>query len=540
MTPKLSPSIFSTIKSLLVLLLVFGLFGCGGSKPRFEKDTIRMNLGNEPPSLDWHVTTDSTSFDVIFNIMSGLTQMNKDLKIIPALASSWEVSSDGTEYTFHLRDDIFWTDGKAVTAKDFVYSWRRLLDPKTGGSYASFLYDIENAYQINTGKENDLSKLGVNALDDKTFVVKLTRPAAYFLSMTATCPTFPLREDVLIKYGDKWTEPQNIVTNGPFKITKWQHEYKIVLNSNPSYFEGEPKVKVVKMFMVPEQSTAFALYENDELDYVDNRSFSTSDVERYLDSPRYKNLPLLRCSYVAFNVTKEPFTNAKVRRAFAMAVDKSVFPKILRRRESPISCWIPKGLPGYSDKTGIKFDPQKGRKLLSEAGYPDGKGLPKIELLYPNREDARLVVEAIQAQLKKNLGVRIELVNQEWKVYLARRRKDPPPMFRGAWGADFPDPESFMNIFTAKSGNNHTRWSSTKYDALLSEARAEQDETKRAEIYRQADELLCDQSVPVVPCYLATQNILTKPWVSGITFNALDIQTFKNASIEQSVVGGVD
>ena len=343
---------------------------------------------------------------------------------------------------------------------------------------------------------------------------------------------------MLDKYGSKWTEPQNIVTCGPFVIDKWQHEYKIVLKANPKYFEGEPEVKTVKMFMVPEQSTAFALFENDELDYVDNRSFSTSDVERYSNSANYRNMPLLRCSYIAFNVTKKPFNDKHVRRAFAMAVDKSVLPKILRRKESPIDGWIPEGLLGYKKDTGIDFNPSKARELLKRAGYEGGKGLPRIELLYPNREDARLVVEAIQAQFKQNLGVRIELVNQEWKVYLARRRKDPPPIFRGAWGADFPDPESFMNIFTSLSGNNHTRWKSTRYDALLRVARREGNKKVRAKLYSRANQLLCDEEVPVVPLYLATQNILTKPWVSGVTFNALDIQLFKDAKIQAPEKGG--
>ncbi len=492
-----------------------------------------MNLGNEPPSLDWHTTTDSTSFDVIFNIMIGLTQMDDQMKIAPALASSWEIEENGKRYVFHLRDDIFWTDGEPVTARDFVFAWRRLLAPDTGASYATFLYDVKNAYEINTGSKKEIEALGVEAPDDKTFVVSLKRPAAYFLSLTATCPTFPLREDILEKYGGKWTQPDNIVTNGPFKLVKWQHEYKIELKANEAFFEGAPRVKTVKMFMVPEQSTAFALFENDELDYVDNRSFSTSDVERYVKSPLYRNLPLLRSSYVAFNTKKAPFKNRNVRRAFAMAVDRSVFPKILRREETPLYGWIPPGLIGYSEKTGIKYDPKKARALLASAGFPEGKGLPRVELLYPNREDARLVVEAIQAQIKKNLGVRIELVNQEWKVYLARRRKDPPPMFRGAWGADFPDPESFMNIFTSRSGNNHTRWASTKYDTLLTRARAEPDQEKRAKLYNRANQLLCEREVPVVPLYLATQNVLTKPWVKGITFNALDIQLFKNVTITE-------
>ncbi|MBZ0187820.1 MAG: peptide ABC transporter substrate-binding protein, partial [Candidatus Obscuribacterales bacterium] len=261
-----------------------------------------MNLGNEPPSLDWHATTDSTSFDVIANIMVGLTCYGADLDILPSCASSWDVLDGGIRYVFHLRDDVFWSDGKPVTAFDFEDSWRRLVDPQTGASYAYLLYEVENAFEINTGVLKDPALLGAHALDRRTFEVKLTKPIAYFLSLTAVAPTFPVRKDVVEKHKDRWTEPGNIVTNGPFLLSKWQHEYKIVLEANPKFFEGPPKLKQVKMFMVPEQSTAFALYQNNQLDYVDNRSFSTSDVERFSKSPEYRHFPLLRCSYIAFNV----------------------------------------------------------------------------------------------------------------------------------------------------------------------------------------------------------------------------------------------
>lgn len=531
--------------TLVVLLISTCLIqgGCAESltalrKP-YEDGVLRINLGTEPPGLDWHTSTDSTSFDVVSNLMVGLTQYTNELEAKPACAASWEVLDGGRRYLFHLRRDVFWTDGKPVTAYDFEFAWRRLLSPETAAQYAFFLYDIVGARAFNTGLSKNVNSVGLKALDAYTFEVKLAKPAAYFIYLTAFCPSFPQRKDIVERFKDRWTEPENLVTNGPFKLSRWQHEYKIELEANEKFFEGAPKLKRIKMFMVPEASTAFALYENNELDFVDNRSFSTPDVERFRNSPEYKNFPLLRAYYLAFNVSKKPFDNADVRRAFALSVDRRVFPKILRRGERPTSSWIPPALGGAGSDSGLGFDPAEGRRLLARAGYPDGKGFPETKLLYPNREDVRLVVEATQDEIKRNLGVKVELVNQEWKVYLATTRKDPPQMFRDSWGADFPDPETFMNLFTSYNGNNHTRWHSPEYDRLIEAAEGEQDRARRAELYRRADVLLCREAVPIVPAYLATQNIMVKPWVKGIAINPLDFQFFKTVTVGDTAAGEV-
>jgi oligopeptide transport system substrate-binding protein len=490
-----------------------------------------MNLGAEPPSLDWVVTTDSTSFDVVSNLMVGLTRYTDKLACRPACASSWEVLEAGKRYVFHLRPDIKWSDGKQLVAADFVYAWRRMLNPATAAQYAYFLYPIENAFEYNTGKLKDPSQVGVRAIDDLTLEVRLKRPAAYFIYLTAFCTSLPQRQDVVERFGDRWTEPGQIVTNGAFVLKEWQHEYKIVLAANPLYFDGEPAVKKIKMFMVAEPATAFALYENDELDYVDNRSFSTSDVERCRNSPQYHNTALLRNNYIGFNVTKAPFTDSRVRRAVSMAVDRNIFAKILRRGERPADCWIPPSLAGYSASSGAGYDPELARKLLAEAGFPGGKRFPVVGLLYPNREDTRLVVESIQDQLKRNLNVKIDLINQEWKVYLETLHRDPPPLYRSSWGADYPDPETFMNLFTSHNGNNSTRWSNQIYDQLIEQAEAEQNPTVRAKLYEQADTLLCRQEAPIACTYLSTQNLMVKPWVHGMAFNALDMQFFEDIYI---------
>ena len=522
----------AAIRIFLIFSLVLAISSCGAKQADGpEKDTLRLNLAAEPPSLDWHVSTDNTSFDVVSNLMVGLTQYKNDLTCAPACAESWDIEDGGKRYVFHLRKGLKWSDGKPLVAQDFEYAWRRILNPATASSYSFFLYDVENGFEFNTGAVKDPSKLGIRCIDDHTFEVRLKKPASYFLNMTAICASFPQRKDIIEKFGNRWTEPGNMVVNGPFVLKDWMHEYKIDLEANPHFFEGPPKIKKIKMFMIPEQATAFALYQNGQLDYIDNRSFPTPEVEEAKKSPEYKNFALLRNNYLGFNVTKKPFDDKRVRLAVSMSIDRSVFPKILHREEKPSFTWIPQGLLGYDRESGPPYDPAAARKLLAEAGYPDGKGFPQISILYPTREDARLVMESVQDQLKRNLNINPELTNQEWKVYLQKLRRDAPPIYRANWGADYPDPETFMNIFTSHNLNNNTRWKNAEYDKLDEQATGELDRQKRAEIYKKMDRMLCREEAVIACTFLATQNIMCKPWVEGIAVNPLDLQFFKDAKI---------
>ncbi|MBX9721273.1 MAG: hypothetical protein K2X81_07765, partial [Candidatus Obscuribacterales bacterium] len=227
---------------------VLSLSSCGLEKTGPIKDTLRINLGSEPPSIDWHIGTDNTSYDVVSNLMVGLAQFRNDLSCAPACAEKWEILDGGKRYVFHLRHDAKWSDGKPVLSKDFQYAWRRLLNPATGAPYAFFLYDVENAYDYNTGKIKDVSLLGINCPDDYTLEVRLKKPASYFINLTAMCAMFPMREDIVEKFGNRWTDPDHMVVNGPFVMKSWKHEYKIELASNPLFFEGEPKTKCIRMF----------------------------------------------------------------------------------------------------------------------------------------------------------------------------------------------------------------------------------------------------------------------------------------------------
>lgn len=463
--------------------------------------------------------------------MVGLTQFTNDLDCVPGCAEKWDLLDGGKRYVFHLRKDIKWSDGKAVTAGDFEYAWKRLLNPLTAAPYAFFLYDIENAFAFNTGKIKDASLLGIRAIDDQTLEIKLRKPVAYFTNLTALCAAFPMRKDVVDKHGNRWTEPENIVVNGPFLLKHWKHEYKIELVSNPAFFEGEPKIKVLQMFMIPEQATAFALYENGQLDYLDNRSFPTPEVAHYRKSPEYTNVPLLKSSYIGFNVKKKPFDDRRVRLAIAKALDRSIFPKILRREERPAFSFIPDGMNGYVPLDPPTYDVEGAKKLLAEAGYPGAKGFPPVQILYPSREDARMVMESIQDQMKRNLNLHFELTNQEFKVYMNTLHRDPPPIFVANWGADFPDPETFASVFVTHNSNNHTLWTNPEYDNYVFQAEAELDHAKRLALYQKADHLLCSVEAAVACTYNATQNTMRKPWVTGVSPNRIDVMYFKNARI---------
>jgi oligopeptide transport system substrate-binding protein len=520
-----------TLLFIAVLVASVVLNGCAGrSGP--EPNTLRVNLGSEPPSLDMHTSTDNVSFDVLCNIMIGLTQYTEDLKCVPAVAKSWDVLDGGRRYVFHLRNDAKWTDGKPVTAHNFEYAWKRLLNPTTAGAYAFFLYGIKNAQAYNTGKIKDASLVGCKALDDWTFEVQLDRPLAYFIYLTAYGPCTPARQDIIEKFKERWTEPGNIVTNGPFMLKSWQHEYKIELESNPNFFEGPPKVKRIKMFMVPEQATAFALYQNNELDFIDNRSLSTADIEQVRTSPEFSQYPVLRNNYIGFNVTKPPFTDQRVRKAFSIGIDRTIFPTVMKRGQTPMYTWIPPGLKGYSRDSGTTYDPEAARKLLAEAGYPDGKNFPSLQLLFPTSGDTGIFVQTIQDQFKRSLNIRIRLDNEEFKVYLRTLKHDAPPIFTSTWGADYPDPETFANLFTSYNANNELKYKNPKYDALVEAAGGEQDPDKRARLYEQADKLLIQEDAALCPVVQAAQNIMVKPWVHGISKNKIDIQFFKDVSID--------
>ena len=521
-TPKIFP------KLVLTFIFILVLSGCSNS-PSSATSIFRMTIKNEPPTLDWSLATDSVSFTILTNLMEGLTQYNSDLKPVPGIAKKWEYSDEGKTITFYLRKDVFWSDGKRVTAGDFEYSWKRLLKPATAAQYAYFLFDIKNAFEYNTGKLKDPNQVGVRALAADILEVTLKKPVVYFPSITTFMVTFPLRKDIVEKYGDDWTEPNNIVTNGPYLLESWEHEYKLVLKSNPKHYEGQPEIEKVHIFVVQEPTTALTLYETGELDYIELPPIA---IPHYQNSPEYRNKPQLRGYYYGFNIKKPPFDNVLVRKALAHSINRSLVPKILKGGELPASSWIPKGMFGYNENIGSKFNPQKARSLLTKAGYADGKNFPKVTAIFNTGDVNRLVGEFLQEQWKKHLNIDIQFESQEWKVFLSRLDLDPPQIFRLGWGADFTDPDNFMNLFISTSGNNRLRWANSRYDQLIAEGSTLKNLEDRKKIYDEAQKLLTEAEVPMIPLFITAQNLLVKSYVRGFKANAMELLYLKRIRLE--------
>ena len=504
---------------VLALLSALWIMGCSGEPSEVENRILRIAVTTEPPTLDWSLATDGVSFNVLTNIMEGLTQYNKRLEPIPAIAKRWEFSENGRVITFYLRDDVKWTDGQPVTAQQFEYSWKRLLNPDTAAQYAYFLFDVENAYEYNSGKIKNADQVGVKALSPTILQVRLKRPVIYFPSLTTFMVTFPQRRDVIEKHGDRWTDPEHIVTNGPFTLDQWHHEYKLVLQSNPNYYDAQPALNRIIMYVVRNPTTELTLYETGELDMAELPPVA---IPHYKSHAEYKNLPLLRGYYYGFNVTKPPFDNAKVRRALSHAIDRSQIPIILKGGQLPTASWIPKGMLGYNSKIGPSFDAEKARALLAEAGYSGGKKLPSFSIAYNTDPTHRLIAQFVQAQWKKHLGLEVGLEDQEWKVYLKKLDVDPPPVFRLGWGADFPDPDNFMNLFISTSGNNRLQWNNARYDRLIAQGAAEQNPETRQAIYNEAQILLTETDSAIISLFVAAQNVLVKPYVHNLGLNAME------------------
>ncbi|MDA0772613.1 MAG: peptide ABC transporter substrate-binding protein [Cyanobacteria bacterium] len=515
------------MKKLLIIILF--LASCSKTP---EPDTLRMNLGTEPPTLDWNRLQDYNSMDIVANIMIGLTRFstnnNGEAISIPGCALSWDISEDGLSYLFHLDPQAQWTDGQAVVARNFIDSYTRMLDPATAAPYADLIsmIDIQNSKAIN----------------DHELLIKLKHPTPYFIYLSSSVITYPIRLDLIDKYGSTWTEPQNLITNGPYKLKKWQHEYKILLERNDDFFQSKANIKYLKYFMVSEQSSAYTLFLNNQFDWIDGRSIPASE---------YKNLPegemgafsvnrylLLRNSFVGFNHKKTPLDDKRVRQAMSFAIDRKLFTQIRSKGDVANNTWIPPSLSSYLDteqiannfehkfKTPFKQDgfyPELARSLLAQAGYPEGKNFPELELAVPSREDTKLQAETLQAIWKQELNIKIKITTMEWKVFLARLRQDPPDLFRSNWGADYPDPDSFMALFTTNNPFNDISFHNNEYDYLVKTAAETIDTKKRRALYTRAEEILSQEEAAIAPLYIDRQSIIKKPWVKNFVYNPMDL-----------------
>jgi len=490
---------------------------------------LRFNNGAEPETIDPGLAVGQPDGRVARTLFEGLTIPDaRTLAPLPGQAERWEMSADGRTYTFHLRPNLQWSDGTPLGARDFVWSWLRVLRPVTTARYASLLYPIENAEAFNKATIADEGKVGIQAPDDTTLIVRLARPTPYFLFLTQFYTYLPVPRHTIEKYGARWTQPANIVVNGAFQLTRWRQGDHFEFVRNPRYWDVA-NVRLERMigYSVEDANTSVNLYKAGVIDWTTSNYVPTPFVPYLMKFRDFQHQPFQSIYFYSINVTRKPLDNVWVRRALNFAVDRDAICRdLLKGARDPWGNFTPAGYLGYQRPPGITFDPAKARACLARAGYPGGKGFPKVSILFNTSEDHRRIAEAIQAMWKRELGIDIELLNEEWASYLQSTTSLHYDIARRSWIGDYLDPNTFLGIMAPGDGNNRTGWADPHYDALLRAADAETSPAKRNEILREAEALLLDQA-PVIPIYHYTINDLVKPYVRGLYPTALDTHSLK-------------
>jgi oligopeptide transport system substrate-binding protein len=493
--------------------------------------TFTFRLPGEPETLDWNRAHTQMETTLLMNLMEGLVAFDQNLKVVPLLAKSWTRSDDGRTYTFRLRTDVKWSDGVPLKAKDFVFSWRRLLSPVTAASYAYLLFDIEGAEYFYQGKIKDFDDVGIKAPDDHTLVIKLARPVAHWLQIPTFWVTFPLRADVVEKHGEGWAKPGRMVTLGPFTLESYEMDAKVVLKANPTYAGTKGNVDQVVALIVKDDATALTLFESGKFDFLVD--ISTLDLPRFRGKPELVSYNYLKTGYLGFATNRYPVSNRNVRRAISMAIDKSKIGDVLQGGQKAAGTFVPPGIAAHQTKFGLPFDPEKARAELKLSGLTqDPTKKLKLELLCPNWDKVMTLAQFIQGELKKNLGIEVSLAPFDHKTFREQLDLKTYPLFTGTWAADFPDPDNFLSVFLSFSGNNRTSWKQEKFDDRVLEARNILEVKAREKAYLDTQKTLIEDEAVIVPLYYEPINALVRTKVKGLQVNPLNYLYLKHVRID--------
>ncbi|MBI1802068.1 MAG: peptide ABC transporter substrate-binding protein [Chloroflexi bacterium] len=504
--------------------------------PRAPDSLLLPFVGGDPPTLDPAVAQDATSAEVIVEIYGGLVTIDKDLKIVPDLAESWTLSDDKKTYTFKLRADAKFHNGRAVTAQDFKYSLERAADSKTESPVAdSYLGDIVGVKDKLNRKATEVR--GVKAVDDRTLQITIDAPKSYFLAKLTYPTAFVVDKSNVDSGGKTWFLKPN--GTGPYKLAKYDFGQQIVLERNDIFY-GTPKPSVKTVTLSISGGSFMTRYENGELD---STPVSIIDIDRVLDPANALNkeltvAPQFSISYIGFNVEKPPFDDLKVRQAFNMAIDKKTIAEVvLKKTSQPAKGILPPRFPGFNDNLkGLDYDPDKAKQLIKESKYGDPSKLPEITLnISGGGGGAGPMTEAIVEMIKQNIGVEVNIQQQEFASFLQDLNKRPTPfqMYSIGWIADYPDPQDFLDIlFHGQSLDNHMSYANPEVDKLLEQAQVETDEKKRISLYQQAEQMLVTDAV-WIPLFVGDDYWLTKPYVKGLIYPPFVIPRLKYATISR-------
>jgi ABC-type oligopeptide transport system substrate-binding subunit len=493
---------------------------------------LRLRAGG-PMTLDPTRTEDAPSIRVICQLFSGLVEQRPDLGIVPNVARSWEVLEGGSKYRFYLREDVRWSDGEPVTANDFEYAWKRVLDPATGSPSANLLYDVKGGMAFHQGEVSDPDGVGVRALNEVTLAVELEGPTGYFLHLLANSLAFPIPRHVVERHGEAWAEPENIVTSGPFGLETWQPGECVILTRTPNFhgrFTGNlecVELPLGDMGLLP-SGEMLELYERGQLDVVDIAS-SEVDLVRQRYAGEYRRFPELDTTYLQFDASRPPFDDVRVRRAFVLATDRETLIKAVRLDYFPATGgFVPPGMPGHLPGIGLRYDPAQARQLLGEAGYSDGQGFPVMECL--TRPQLADLGENMRAQWRENLGIEIKwntLERQAFHIWLSEHV--PHLLFMG-WVADYPDPDNFLRA-RIDHIQQQIGWGNERYSDLVKRAQRSLDLGERMRLYGEAERILAEEA-PILPIFHSSAQLLVKPWVTRFPTTGMREWFLKDVIIE--------
>ena len=486
-----------------------------------DRQELVRHIKDEPASLDPAKAVGLPEIQVIRDLFEGLVNQNEKGELTPGVATKWQ-TSDNRVWTFTLRDDARWSDGAPLTAQDFVYSWQRLVDPKTTSPFAWFaaLAGIQNAQAIIDGKASP-DKLGVSAVDARTLKVQLDKPVPFFASLAANFAFYPVPKATIDKLGNDWTRPGNLVGNGAYTLVERVVNEKLVVTPNKSYWDNAHTV-LTKVTFVPinQETAATKRYLAGDIDITE--SFPKNLYQKLLkDIPgQVYTPPQLGTYYYAFNTEKGPTADQRVRLALSMTIDRRLMAeKILGTGEKP--AWR------FTPDVTADFTPQptqwqemsqqelnaQAKTLLQAAGYGPGRPL-RLTLLYNTSENHQKIAIAVASMWKKNLGVDVKLQNQEWKTYIDSRNTGNFDVIRASWVGDYNEPSTFLSLLTSTHSGNIARFKNPAYDKVLQQASMESSAQARNDDYNEAEKIISTQA-PIAPIYQYTNGRLIKPWVKG-------------------------
>ena len=528
------------------------LFGCsksdqaaaakvaGAKQGTLPPNSLLIGNGTEPQDIDPQIVTGVPEHRILMALFEGLVTENpKDLSPEPGVAEKWEISPDGLVYTFHFRADLKWSDGTPLTAQTFIRSYQRMLTPSLAAEYSYLLHFVKNAKEYNEGKLKDFSQVGFKAPDDRTLIVTLNSPTPFLIKIIASHYSwYPVPIHVIEKFGGMdrkgtaWTRPGNFVSNGPFKLKEWRQQQVLIGERNPNYWDRQTvKLDEIHFLAVENQDTEERMFRTGQLDMTNELPLAKTDVYRKENPEALRIDPYLGVYFYRLNNTKPPLNDKRVRKALALAIDReSLVKNVVRGGQQPAYGVTYPGTAGYTPEAKLTGTIEDAKRLLAKAGFPNGQGFPKLDLLYNTSQNHRVIAEAIQQMWRRNLNIDIGLRNEEWKVYLDSQDNKAYDIQRAGWIADYVDPHVFLEIWGSDNLNNDTGFANPRYDELLKQALRAKNDTERYGIYQQMDALLVDE-LPVIPIYFYTRVAAMSPKVKGFYPTLLDNHPFKYVSV---------